>query len=89
MMLIIYDRQRLAGNWGIVDVQDMLTAATALSAGTDPRVDAKRLCIRGVSGGGFIVLSTLCNAQRPGQIAAGISMYGISELVVVHLPALT
>jgi dipeptidyl aminopeptidase/acylaminoacyl peptidase len=89
MMLIIYDRQRLAGNWGIVDVQDMLTAATALSAGADPRVDAKRLCIRGVSAGGFIVLSTLCNEQRPSQIAAGISMYGISELVVVRLPALT
>jgi dipeptidyl aminopeptidase/acylaminoacyl peptidase len=87
MMLTVYDRERLAGNWGIVDVQDMLTAATALSAGALPLVDAKRLCIRGVSAGGFTVLSTLCDTQRPDLFAAGTSMYGISELVTVRLLA--
>jgi poly(3-hydroxybutyrate) depolymerase len=87
MMLTVYDRERLAGNWGIVDVQDMLTAATALSAGAHPRVDAKRLCIRGVSAGGFTVLSTLCDTHRRDLFAAATSMYGISELVTVRLPA--
>lgn len=68
-------RERLNGNWGVVDVDDVLTAARGLaSAGL---ADPARIAIRGGSAGGWTVLSALV---RGGVFAAGISRYGVSDL---------
>jgi dipeptidyl aminopeptidase/acylaminoacyl peptidase len=69
-------RQRLAGKWGIVDVEDACGAARHLaSAGL---ADAARLAIDGGSAGGYTVLAAL--AFRPGVFSAGASLYGICDL---------
>lgn len=68
-------RERLAGQWGIVDVDDVLAAAAGLAdAGL---ADPARLAIRGGSAGGWTVLSCLV---RGGVFGAGISRYGVSDL---------
>ncbi|MGW8481527.1 S9 family peptidase [Microbacterium sp. NPDC055903] len=68
-------RERLNGAWGIVDVEDVLTAARGLAdAGL---ADPARIAIRGGSAGGWTVLSALV---RGGVFAAGISRYGVSDL---------
>jgi dipeptidyl aminopeptidase/acylaminoacyl peptidase len=69
-------RQRLAGSWGIVDVDDACGAAKHLAAAG--LADPKRLAIDGGSAGGFTVLAAL--AFRPGVFSAGASMYGICDL---------
>jgi dipeptidyl aminopeptidase/acylaminoacyl peptidase len=68
-------RERLAGKWGIVDVDDTLAAAQGLAeAGL---ADPKRLAIKGGSAGGWTVLASLV---RGGVFGAGISRYGVSDL---------
>ncbi len=68
-------RERLAGRWGVVDVDDVLAAASGLAeAGL---ADPERLAIRGGSAGGWTVLSCLV---RGGVFGAGISRYGVSDL---------
>lgn len=68
-------RNRLQGNWGIVDVDDCVTGAEQLAdAG---KVDPARLAIRGGSAGGFTTLAALTSAQ---VFAVGVSYYGIGDL---------
>ena len=68
-------RDRLHGQWGIVDVDDVIAAARGLAdAGL---ADASRIAIRGSSAGGWTVLSALV---RGGTFAAGISRYGVADL---------
>ncbi|MGH2928923.1 MAG: prolyl oligopeptidase family serine peptidase, partial [Solirubrobacteraceae bacterium] len=69
-------RQRLRGAWGVVDVEDCVSAVQALAerGAADPR----RLAIRGGSAGGWTVLACL---TRTAVFAAGTSYYGVSELV--------
>ena len=68
-------RERLDGQWGIVDVDDVIAAARGLAdAGL---ADPDRIAIRGGSAGGWTVLSTLV---RGGAFAAGISRYGVADL---------
>lgn len=68
-------RDRLDGQWGIVDVDDVIAAARGLAdAGL---ADPARLAIRGSSAGGWTVLSALV---RGGTFAAGISRYGVADL---------
>jgi dipeptidyl aminopeptidase/acylaminoacyl peptidase len=69
-------RQRLNGQWGVVDVADCVNAARYLveARGADP----ERLIIRGRSAGGYTTLAAL--AFRPGVFKAGASYYGISDL---------
>jgi dipeptidyl aminopeptidase/acylaminoacyl peptidase len=69
-------RQRLNGQWGIVDVADCVNAAADLAA--RGRADADRLIIRGNSAGGYTTLAAL--AFRPDVFKAGASYYGISDL---------
>jgi dipeptidyl aminopeptidase/acylaminoacyl peptidase len=69
----------------VVDVQDMIAAASALSSGPNARVDPKRLAIRGGSSGGYTVLATLVDKERPDVFAAGTSYYGISDLKAVSV----
>lgn len=68
-------RDRLHGQWGVVDVDDVIAAARGLSdAGL---ADPSRIAIRGSSAGGWTVLSALV---RGGAFAAGISRYGVADL---------
>lgn len=69
-------RERLRGNWGIVDVEDCATAVRLL--GERGLIDSKRVAIRGGSSGGYTVLQALVN--YPDTWAAGTSLYGISDL---------
>ncbi len=68
-------RNRLRGQWGIVDLQDAVAAVDHLAA--TGRVDGQRVSIRGGSAGGFTVLSALAFTAR---FAAGINYYGVADL---------
>lgn len=72
--------ERLAGNWGIVDVQDSITAAQTLGSPAYDLIDNKRLVIRGGSAGGFTVLAALSIASDVKVFAAATSSYGVSDL---------
>jgi dipeptidyl aminopeptidase/acylaminoacyl peptidase len=67
-------RERLAGKWGVVDVDDACNGAKHLAAAG--RVDGRRLAITGGSAGGYTALS--CLAFRK-VFAAGASHFGISD----------
>ncbi len=71
-------RQRLNGNWGIVDVADCSDGALYLAQ--KGLADQDRLAIRGGSAGGYTTLA--CLTFRPGVFKAGASHYGLSELEV-------
>jgi dipeptidyl aminopeptidase/acylaminoacyl peptidase len=71
-------RQRLQGQWGIVDVEDCINAAQyAVSQGW---VDGERLAIRGSSAGGYTTLAALTFHQ---VFKAGASYYGVSDLEIL------
>jgi dipeptidyl aminopeptidase/acylaminoacyl peptidase len=71
-------RQRLYGQWGVVDVDDCVNAANYLvKAGL---ADGNRLAIRGGSAGGY---TTLCALTFRNVFKAGASYYGISDLRVL------
>ncbi len=71
-------RQRLIGNWGIVDVDDCCNGALYLVE--KGLADRDRLAIRGGSAGGYTTLA--CLTFRPEVFKAGASHYGLSELEV-------
>jgi dipeptidyl aminopeptidase/acylaminoacyl peptidase len=68
-------RERLRGQWGVVDLQDAVAAVDFLAA--TGQVDGRRVAIRGGSAGGFTVLSALAFTTR---FAAGINYYGVADL---------
>jgi dipeptidyl aminopeptidase/acylaminoacyl peptidase len=72
-------RQRLNGQWGVLDVDDMVAAARFLVAAG--KADANRLAIRGGSAGGYTTLAAL--TFRPGVFKAGASYYGVSDIEVL------
>jgi dipeptidyl aminopeptidase/acylaminoacyl peptidase len=73
-------RERLRRQWGVVDVQDAIAAASwvAESAGADPT----RLAIRGGSAGGWTTLAavTTGTARAGAVFSAATSLYGVSDL---------
>lgn len=69
-------RNRLRGQWGIVDVEDSVAAVLALADRRD--ADRDRLAIRGGSAGGWTTLAALVFTDA---FAAGASYYGVAELV--------
>jgi dipeptidyl aminopeptidase/acylaminoacyl peptidase len=78
-------RERLRGQWGIVDVADVMTAALALAEAGE--ADGKRLGIRGGSAGGWTALAAVTSgisiaegAQGGGVFAAAASYFGVSDL---------
>lgn len=71
-------RERLRGQWGVVDLQDAVAAVDHLVA--EGLVDGRRVAIRGGSAGGFTVLSGLVFTQR---FAAGINYYGVADLATL------
>ncbi|MGE5217269.1 MAG: prolyl oligopeptidase family serine peptidase [Chloroflexota bacterium] len=68
-------RQRLNGQWGIVDVDDCVNGARYLAE--RGQVDANRLAVRGGSAGGY---TTLCALTFREIFKAGASHYGICDL---------
>jgi len=68
-------RQRLYGQWGVVDVDDCVNSALYLVTQGD--VDGNRLAIRGGSAGGY---TTLCALTFRNTFKAGASYFGISDL---------
>ena len=67
-------RERLRGQWGVVDVDDVAAAAAGLAA--EGRADAARLAIEGGSAGGWTVLAALVGTD---VFSAGISRYGVGD----------
>jgi len=68
-------RERLRGQWGIVDVDDCVNGAKYLSA--SGRADGNRMGIRGGSAGGY---TSLCALTFHNVFKTGASYYGISDL---------
>ena len=71
-------RERLYGEWGVVDVEDCVSGALHLAETS--RADRERLAIRGGSAGGYTTLSALTFHDA---FRAGASYYGISDLEVL------
>jgi dipeptidyl aminopeptidase/acylaminoacyl peptidase len=81
-------RERLRGQWGIVDVADAMTAALALAESGE--ADGKRLGIRGGSAGGWTALAAVTSgvgvitgpneSGERGVFAAVASYFGVADL---------
>ena len=75
-------RERLRGQWGVVDVADVMAAALALAEAGE--ADGKRLGIRGGSAGGWTALAAVTSgigAEEQGAVfAAAVSYSGVSDL---------
>jgi dipeptidyl aminopeptidase/acylaminoacyl peptidase len=72
-------RQRLNGQWGVVDVDDSVNAARyVVDRGL---ADGNRVAITGGSAGGYTVLRALTSTHF---FKAGASHFGISDLEVFH-----
>ncbi len=70
-------RNRLRGEWGIVDVEDCIAVAQGLAdAGL---VDAERIAIRGGSSSGFTTLAALAASR---VFRAGASYYPVTDLSI-------
>jgi dipeptidyl aminopeptidase/acylaminoacyl peptidase len=71
-------RNRLRGQWGIVDVEDTVAAMIGLAdAGL---ADRSRLAIRGGSAGGWTVLAALTSTD---VFAAGASYFGVADAMLL------
>jgi dipeptidyl aminopeptidase/acylaminoacyl peptidase len=71
-------REKLYGNWGVVDVVDCISGAQFLAGCRD--VDGNKLLITGGSSGGY---TTLCALTFHKVFAAGSSYYGIGDLAAL------
>ncbi|MBD9481477.1 S9 family peptidase [Pseudomonas sp. PDM14] len=67
-------RQRLQGEWGRSDVEDIQAAIAHLAA--LGLVDADRVFVRGASAGGFSALMALAHGKG---LRGGASLYGVSD----------
>jgi len=68
-------RERLNGEWGVVDLQDCVNAARYLVE--QGEADERRLLITGGSAGGY---TTICAVTFTDTFAAGASYFGIADL---------
>lgn len=68
-------RDRLLGEWGVIDIDDVATGARSLAEAG--HVDGGRLAIRGGSAGGYTVLRALTTSDA---FAAGTSYFGVADL---------
>jgi dipeptidyl aminopeptidase/acylaminoacyl peptidase len=68
-------RERLNGNWGVVDVDDCVNGAKFLAL--SGQADGNRSMIDGGSAGGY---TTLCALTFRAYFKAGASHYGVSDL---------
>lgn len=67
-------RERLAGEWGRIDVEDVIALTRSLVA--RGLADPARLFVRGQSAGGFTVLNLLATTRL---FRAGASLYGVTD----------
>jgi acetyl esterase/lipase len=68
-------RNQLYGQWGVVDIEDVVAAVHYLI--DNKQVAPDKIAIRGGSAGGYAVLASLAACDL---FAAGTSYYGISDL---------
>lgn len=68
-------RERLNGNWGVVDVEDCINGALYMADRGE--IDRDRMMIRGGSAGGYTTLAALTFHT---VFRAGASYYGVSDL---------
>jgi dipeptidyl aminopeptidase/acylaminoacyl peptidase len=68
-------RERLRGQWGILEVEEATLAVAHLASRS--KADPSRVAIRGGSAGGFTALSAVTFAKT---FRAAISLYGVSDL---------
>lgn len=68
-------RERLNGNWGVVDLQDCVNAARYLVE--RGQADPDRLLITGGSAGGY---TTICGITFTDVFAAGTTYFGLADL---------
>ncbi len=71
-------RKRLEGQWGVVDVADVIAAVRHLVAAG--HADGERVAIHGGSAGGFTVLAALSQSD---VFKAGASFYGVADLAAL------
>ncbi len=76
-------RERLRGQWGVVDVADVISAVLALAEAG--QADGKRLGIRGNSAGGWTALAAVTSGtdrdtEHGAVFAAAVSYYGVADL---------
>ncbi len=69
-------RERLNGEWGVVDLEDCVNAARYLVESGE--ADGQRLLITGGSAGGY---TTICALTYTEEFAAGATYFGIADLV--------
>jgi dipeptidyl aminopeptidase/acylaminoacyl peptidase len=67
-------RQRLQGQWGVIDVEDAVAVVAHL--GGAGRIDPQRAFIRGGSAGGY---TALCALAFHAVFRGGASLYGVSD----------
>jgi dipeptidyl aminopeptidase/acylaminoacyl peptidase len=72
-------RQRLTGQWGVVDVADVVNVTRYLV--TRGKADVRKLIVRGRSAGGYTTLASL--TFYPGVFSVGASYYGISDVEIL------
>jgi dipeptidyl aminopeptidase/acylaminoacyl peptidase len=68
-------RERLRGQWGVVDARDCINGALAMV--NQGRAERRQLAIKGASAGGYTTLRVLTTST---VFAAGISQFGIGDL---------
>jgi dipeptidyl aminopeptidase/acylaminoacyl peptidase len=71
-------RQRLDGQWGVVDLQDAVAAVDWLIA--QDKVDADKIAIRGGSAGGYLVLAALAFTDR---FDVGANYFGVADIAAL------
>jgi dipeptidyl aminopeptidase/acylaminoacyl peptidase len=72
-------RERLRGQWGVVDVDDAMAAARSLADAGE--ADPARLAIRGASAGGWTALAAVTTGAARGAVfAAAASYFGVTDL---------
>lgn len=69
-------RDKLKGQWGLVDVDDCIAMGQYLAE--QGLIDGDRMAIRGGSAGGY---TTLCALTFHDAFKAGMSRYGVADLV--------
>lgn len=67
-------RERLDGQWGILDVEDTIDVVKKLI--NEKKVDPQKICITGSSAGGY---TTLCALTFHDFFSAGSSYYGVAD----------
>ena len=74
-------REALNGNWGRMDLQDVIEGCRALvDAGM---ADPRKLVVKGGSAGGYTALNALIH--HPGFFKAGIVSYGVANLFLMDM----